>query len=142
MTEPANAPQLRIMHTMLRVRDLDASIAFYTGLLGMQVLEKNDFPEGKFTLAFVGYGSVKDHTAIELTYNYGDNEYALGDAFGHIALETSDIYATAERLRAGGAQIVREPGPMKHGSTHIAFIKDPDGYMIELVQPDWLETAA
>ncbi len=131
--------KLRLMHTMLRVKNLDKSIDFYTNLLGMKVLEKTDFPEGKFTLAFVGYGTVEDDTAIELTYNYGDHEYELGNAFGHIALETSDIYATSNVLKKGGAEFVREPGPMKHGSTHIAFLKDPDGYLIELVQPEWLE---
>ena len=129
------------MHTMLRVRDLDASLKFYTELLGMQLIRKTDFPEGEFTLAFVGYGPEETSTVIELTYNYGDHEYELGTAYGHIALETSDIYATAETLRAGGAEIVREPGPMKHGKTHIAFIKDPDGYLVELVQPDWLAAA-
>ena len=142
MTIPATSPKLRIMHTMLRVRDLDASLAFYTDLLGMRLLDKSDYPEGKFTLAFVGYGSVEANVAIELTYNYGDNHYDHGNGFGHIALETSDIYATADKLRAGGAEIVREPGPMKHGKTHIAFIKDPDGYLIELVQPEWLSEAA
>jgi lactoylglutathione lyase len=128
-----------MMHTMLRVQDLDASIRFYTGLLGMKLIKKLDFPEGKFTLAFVGYGPEEENTVIELTYNYDHGPYDLGKGYGHIALETSDIYATAETLRAGGAQIVREPGPMKHGKTHIAFLKDPDGYLIELVQPDWLE---
>ena len=135
-------PKLRMMHTMLRVQDLDASIRFYTGLLGMKLIKKLDFPEGKFTLAFVGYGPEEENTVIELTYNYDHGPYDLGKGYGHIALETSDIYATAETLRAGGAQIVREPGPMKHGKTHIAFLKDPDGYLIELVQPDWLEARA
>lgn len=134
-------PKLRLMHTMLRVKDLDASLKFYTELLGMQLIKKNDYPEGKFTLAFVGYGPEETNTVLELTYNYGDNEYEIGTAYGHIALETSDIYETAEMLRSGGAEIVREPGPMKHGKTHIAFIKDPDGYLIELVQPDWLENS-
>ena len=132
---------LRFMHTMLRVRDLDASLKFYTDILGMRLIRKNDYPEGKFTLAFVGYGPEETNTVLELTYNYGDNEYEIGTAYGHIALETSDIYETAEMLRSGGAEIVREPGPMKHGKTHIAFIKDPDGYLIELVQPDWLENS-
>ena len=131
-------PNLRLMHTMLRVRNLDASLKFYTDLLGMRLIKKNDYPEGKFTLAFVGYGPEETNTVLELTYNYGDNEYEIGTAYGHIALETSDIYETTETLRAGGAEIVREPGPMKHGKTHIAFIKDPDGYLVELVQPDWL----
>lgn len=135
-------PKLRMMHTMLRVRDLDASLKFYTELLGMQLIKKLDFPEGEFTLAFVGYGPEEENTMIELTYNYDGGPYEIGTAYGHIALETSDIYATAETLRAGGAEITREPGPMKHGKTHIAFLKDPDGYMIELVQPDWLDGAA
>jgi lactoylglutathione lyase len=135
-------PKLRMMHTMLRVQNLEASIGFYTELLGMQLIKKLDFPEGKFTLAFVGYGPEEDNTVIELTYNYDHGPYDLGSGYGHIALETSDIHATAEVLRAGGAQIVREPGPMKHGKTHIAFLKDPDGYLIELVQPDWLAPAA
>lgn len=135
-------PKLRMMHTMLRVRDLDASLKFYTELLGMQLIKKLDFPEGEFTLAFVGYGPEEENTMIELTYNYDGGPYEIGTAYGHIALETSDIYATAETLRAGGAEITREPGPMKHGKTHIAFLKDPDGYMIELVQPDWLDSAA
>lgn len=134
--------RLRMMHTMLRVRDLDASIRFYTGPLGMRLLRKLDFPDGKFTLAFVGYGPEDSTTVIELTYNYDHGPYEIGTGYGHIALETSDIYATAERLRAEGAQITREPGPMKHGRTHIAFLKDPDGYLIELVQPDWLAPAS
>ncbi|GAA4532922.1 lactoylglutathione lyase [Chelativorans composti] len=134
--------ELRIMHTMLRVKDLDASIRFYTEVLGMNLLRKLDFPEGKFTLAFVGYGPEEETAVLELTYNYDHGPYDLGSGYGHIALETKDIYATVEKLRAAGAQIVREPGPMKHGKTHIAFIKDPDGYMIELVQPEWLEGTA
>lgn len=132
-------PKLRFMHTMLRVRDLDASLKFYTGPLGMQLIKKLDFPEGEFTLAFVGYGPEETSTVLELTYNYGDHCYDLGTAYGHIALETSDIYRTAADLRGGGAEIVREPGPMKHGKTLIAFVKDPDGYLIELVQTEWME---
>lgn len=131
--------QLRMMHTMLRVGDLDRSLKFYTELLGMDLIKKIDFPDGKFTLAFVGYGPEESNTVIELTYNYDTSSYDLGDGYGHIALETSDIYATADVLRDGGAEIIREPGPMKHGKTHIAFIKDPDGYLIELVQPDWFD---
>jgi lactoylglutathione lyase len=129
--------ELRMMHTMLRVRDLDASIKFYTELLGMKLIKKDDFPDGEFTLAFVGYGVEKANTLIELTYNYGDNEYEIGTAYGHIALETSDIHATSDMLKKGGAVFTREPGSMKHGTTEIAFLKDPDGYTIELVQPDW-----
>ncbi|MCV2894658.1 lactoylglutathione lyase [Lentibacter sp. XHP0401] len=130
--------ELRMMHTMLRVRDLDASLKFYTELLGMQLIKKLDFPDGEFTLAFVGYGPEESNTVIELTYNYGDNNYDLGNAYGHIALETSDIYATSKVLKEGGAEFTREPGPMNHGTVEIAFLKDPDGYMIELVQPEWL----
>lgn len=130
--------KLRMMHTMLRVGDLDKSLKFYTELLGMQLIKKLDFPEGEFTLAFVGYGPEEENTVIELTYNYGQSDYDLGNAYGHIALETSDIYATAKVLKDAGAEFTREPGPMRHGTTEIAFLKDPDGYMIELVQPDWL----
>lgn len=134
-------PNLRMMHTMLRVGDLDRSIAFYTDLLGMRLIKRHDFPEGEFTLAFVGYGPEEENTVIELTYNYGQSDYDLGNAYGHIALETSDIYATSEVLKKGGAEFTREPGPMKHGKTLIAFLRDPDGYMIELVQPDWMADA-
>ena len=133
--------KLRLMHTMLRVRDLEASKAFYTGLLGMTLIREVDVPEGEFTLAFLGYGPEETHTVLELTYNYGHGGYEAGDGFGHIALETPDIHATAELLRRGGAEFLREPGPMQHGSTQIAFIRDPDGYMVELVQPDWLAGA-
>lgn len=127
-----------MMHTMLRVKDLEASIQFYTQLLGMHLIKKLDFPDGKFTLAFVGYGPEPTTRVLELTYNYDLGPYEIGSGYGHIALETSDIYATTETLRAGGAQVTREPGPIKHGTTHIAFLKDPDDYLIELVQPDWL----
>ena len=125
---------MRMLHTMLRVGDLDASIRFYTEQLGMKLLRRNDYPDGKFTLAFVGYGDESDHTVLELTYNWGRDAYTLGDAFGHVALGVSDIYAACERLRAGGVKITREPGPMKHGTTEIAFVEDPDGYKIELIQ--------
>jgi lactoylglutathione lyase len=125
---------MRMLHTMLRVGDLDASIRFYTEQLGMKLLRRNDYPDGKFTLAFVGYGDESDHTVLELTYNWGRDSYTLGDAFGHVALGVSDIYAACERLRAGGVKITREPGPMKHGSTVIAFVEDPDGYKIELIE--------
>jgi len=119
---------------MLRVGDLEASLRFYTGQLGMKLLRRSDYPEGRFTLAFVGYGDEKDHTVLELTYNWGRSEYALGDAFGHVAIGVDDIYATCERLRAAGARITREPGPMKHGTTVIAFLEDPNGYKIELIE--------
>jgi lactoylglutathione lyase len=119
---------------MLRVGDLDASLRFYTEQLGMKLLRRSDYPEGKFTLAFVGYGDEKDHTVLELTYNWGRGDYALGDAFGHVAIGVDDIYATCERLRAAGVRITREPGPMKHGTTVIAFIEDPSGYKVELIE--------
>ena len=119
---------------MLRVKDLDATIRFWTEHFGMKLLRRKDYPEGKFTLAFVGYGDETDHTVLELTYNWGRSDYALGDAFGHVAIGVDDIYATCERLRAAGVPITREPGPMKHGTTVIAFIEDPSGYKIELLE--------
>jgi lactoylglutathione lyase len=125
---------MRLLHTMLRVRDLDASLRFYTEQLGMKLLRRNDYPEGKFTLAFVGYGDESDHTVLELTYNWGRHDYQLGDAFGHVAIGVDDIHATCQRLRAQGVPITREPGPMQHGRTVIAFIEDPNGYKIELIQ--------
>ncbi len=131
---------MRLMHTMLRVLDLDKSIEFYQGVLGMRLLKKLEFPDGKFTLAFLGYGPEPTHTVLELTYNWDQKEpYTTGSGYGHIALETSDIYATSNKLKSAGAMCIREPGPMKHGTTHIAFFKDPDNCLIELVQPDWLE---
>lgn len=125
---------MRFLHTMLRVGDLDASIRFYTEQLGMKLLRRQDYPDGRFTLAFVGYGDEAEHTVLELTHNWGRREYALGDAFGHLALGVTDIRAACERLRAAGVKIVREPGPMKHGTTVIAFVEDPDGYRIELIE--------
>jgi len=119
---------------MLRVGDLDKSIAFYCDILGMELLRRKDYPGGEFTLAFVGYGEEKDHTVIELTYNWGVEEYDLGKGYGHIALGVDDIYGTCDRIKAQGGTVSREPGPMKHGSTVIAFIEDPDGYKIELIQ--------
>ncbi len=125
----------RMLHTMVRVRDLDASIEFYTKYLGMTLLRKKDFEGGRFTLAFVGYGDEKDHTVLELTHNWDQEEpYDLGSGYGHIALGVPDIYATCDALREAGAKIVREPGPMMHGSTVIAFLEDPDGYKVELVE--------
>jgi lactoylglutathione lyase len=123
-----------MLHTMLRVADLDASIAFYCEGLGMKLLRRKDYPGGDFTLAFVGYGDEVDHTVIELTHNWGRQDYQLGDAFGHVAIGTDDIHATVERLRARGARVTREPGPMKHGTTVIAFVEDPTGYKIELIE--------
>jgi lactoylglutathione lyase len=125
---------VRLLHTMLRVKDLDASIRFYTEQLGMKLLRRHDYPEGRFTLAFVGYGDESDHSVLELTYNWGRHDYPLGDAFGHIAIGVADIRAACERLRAQGVPITREPGPMKHGSTVIAFVEDPNGYKIELIE--------
>ncbi|WP_439618205.1 lactoylglutathione lyase [Shinella sp.] len=134
----ADAPsQFRMMHTMIRVFDLDASIKFYTELLGMTLLRRDDYPEGKFTNAFVGYGPEETDTVVELTYNWGREEgYDLGTGFGHLALGVRDIYAVCGALEKQGARIPRPPGPMKHGTTHIAFIEDPDGYKIELIDLD------
>lgn len=126
---------MRFLHTMIRVNNLDESLRFYTEVLGMKVLSKDDYPDGKFTLAFLGYGSDKYRdTTIELTYNWDKNSYNHGDAFGHIALGVEDIYKTCDEIRARGGKIVREPGPMKHGTTVIAFIEDPNGYKIELIE--------
>jgi lactoylglutathione lyase len=125
---------MRMLHTMIRVGNLDRSLAFYTELLGMRVLRKKDYPGGRFTLAFVGYGNEADHTVIELTHNWDTERYDLGTGFGHVALGVTDIYRTCNELRAKGAKIIREPGPMKHGTTEIAFVEDPDGYKIELIQ--------
>ena len=127
-------PPMRILHTMLRVNNLDESLRFYTQVLGMQLLRRHDFESGRFTLAFVGYGAESDTAVIELTYNWDTDKYELGNGFGHIALGTPDIYATCEAARAAGAKVVREPGPMKHGTTVIAFLEDPSGYKIELIQ--------
>lgn len=118
---------------MLRVGNLQKSIDFYTGILGMRLLRQHDYPDGKFTLAFVGYGDESDNTVIELTYNYGVESYEVGNGFGHIALGCEDVYATCEKIRGAGGKITREPGPMKHGTTILAFVEDPDGYKIELL---------
>ena len=118
---------------MLRVGDLERSIAFYTNVLGMQLLRRKDYPAGKFTLAFIGYGDETDQTVLELTYNWGVDKYELGTAFGHIALEVPDVYAACEKMRAAGGKIIREAGPMNAGTTIIAFLEDPDGYQIELI---------
>ncbi len=124
---------MKLLHTMLRVGDLDRSIHFYTELLGMKLLRRRDFPGGRFTLAFVGYGSEKDNAVLELTHNWDTDRYELGTAYGHIAIGVEDVYAACERIRAGGGKVVREPGPMQHGSTVLAFVEDPDGYRIELL---------
>lgn len=125
---------MKMLHTMLRVGDLDKSIAFYCDILGMKLLRRKDYPGGEFTLAFVGYGEEKDNTVIELTYNWGVDKYDLGKGYGHIALGVDDIYGTCDRIKTQGGKVSREPGPMKHGSTVIAFVEDPDGYKIELIQ--------
>jgi lactoylglutathione lyase len=122
------------LHTMLRVKNLDESVKFYTGLLGMKELRRTEVPAGEYTLAFIGYGDEKSNTVLELTYNWGVDHYEIGTAFGHLALGVPDIYATCEKLRAAGAKIAREPGPVKFGTTVIAFIEDPDGYKIELIE--------
>lgn len=125
---------MRILHTMLRVGDLDRSLAFYTDILGMRELRRQDYPDGRFTLAFVGYQSEAEGAVLELTHNWDTSAYELGNAYGHIALEVDDAYAACEQIRARGGKVVREAGPMKHGSTVIAFVEDPDGYKVELIQ--------
>ncbi|CDQ10998.1 glyoxalase I, Ni-dependent [Acidithiobacillus ferrivorans] len=125
---------MRILHTMLRVVDLDRAIAFYTEVLGMHLLRRKDYPEGEFTLAFVGYQNESAGAVIELTYNWGVEHYELGDAFGHIAIAVEDAGAACDRIRQRGGKVVREAGPMKHGNTVIAFVEDPDGYRIELIE--------
>lgn len=125
---------MRILHTMLRVGDLDRSIAFYTEVLGMRLLRRKDYPEGKFTLAFVGYGDESEQAVLELTYNWGVDKYDLGNAYGHIAIEVKDAYKACEAVAAKGGKVTRPAGPMKHGNTVIAFVEDPDGYKIEFIQ--------
>ncbi|MBK7977249.1 MAG: lactoylglutathione lyase [Deltaproteobacteria bacterium] len=125
---------MRILHTMIRVGDLDASLAFYTEQLGMKLLRKKDYPTGEFTLAFVGFGAESDGAVIELTHNWGVEKYELGTGFGHIALEVPDAYAACAEIKKRGGKVTREAGPMKHGTTVIAFVEDPDGYKIELIQ--------
>ncbi len=129
--------KFQMLHTMLRVRDLDASLDFYTRLLGMTLLRKLDFPDGKFTLAFIGYGPEETNTVLELTYNYGQEApYDLGNGYGHVALGVRDIHGICAELEKAGANIPRKPGPMMHGTTEIAFIEDPDGYKVELIDLD------
>lgn len=125
---------MRILHTMIRTGNLERSIEFYTNVLGMSLLRRHDYPEGKFTLAFVGYGEEINQSVIELTYNWGVDSYELGAAFGHIAIEVEDAKATCEQVRVKGGTVIREAGPMKHGTTVIAFLSDPDGYKIELIE--------
>jgi lactoylglutathione lyase len=124
---------MRLLHTMIRVGDLDRSLAFYTGVLGMTLLRRQDYPDGKFTLAFVGYGNEQANTVLELTHNWETPSYQLGNGFGHIAIEVNDVYRAVEQIRGAGGKVVREPGPMMHGTTLLAFVEDPDGYKIELL---------
>ncbi|MBQ4800539.1 lactoylglutathione lyase [Pseudoalteromonas sp. MMG006] len=125
---------MRLLHTMLRVADLDKSIAFYTQVLGMQELRRSQNEEYRYTLAFIGYGKEESNTVLELTYNWDENNYDLGNAYGHIAIEFDDIYKACDAIKAAGGNVSREPGPVKGGTTEIAFVKDPDGYSIELIQ--------
>ncbi len=125
---------MRILHTMLRVGNLEKSLDFYCNVLGMKLLRQKEYPNGKFTLAFVGYGDEVSNTVIELTHNWDTDNYDIGNGYGHIALGVDDIYGTCEQIKALGGKVTREPGPMKHGSTVIAFVEDPDGYKIELIQ--------
>ena len=124
---------MRLLHTMLRVRNLETSIHFYCDVMGMQLLKRKDYSEGRFTLAFVGYGPESEQAVIELTHNWDTDDYTMGDAFGHIAIAVDDVYSACERIRDAGGKVVREPGPMKHGSTILAFVEDPDGYKLELL---------
>ncbi len=125
---------MRILHTMLRVGDLDRSLRFYTEVLGMRLLRRTDYPDGKFTLAFVGFQDEKDGAVLELTFNWGVDQYDTGTGYGHVALEVDDAYAACAEIKRRGGTVTREAGPMKHGSTVIAFVQDPDGYKIELIQ--------
>jgi lactoylglutathione lyase len=125
---------MRFLHTMLRVSNLERSLRFYCDVLGMRLLRQKDYPDGKFTLAFVGYGDESDHTVLELTQNWDTESYDLGDAYGHIALGVEDIYTACSEIETKGGTVTRPPGPMKHGKTVIAFVADPDGYKVELIQ--------
>ena len=126
---------MRFLHTMLRVGDLDKSVKFYTEIFGMQLLRKKDYPDGKFTLAFLGYGDERENTAIELTHNWDTDSYEMGNAFGHLAIEVDDVYEAVDTIRQQGGKIIRDAGPMNAGNTIIAFVEDPDGYEIELLAP-------
>ncbi len=129
---------MRMLHTMYRVSDLDKSLAFYTDVLGMRLLRRKDYPEGKFTLAFVGFGDESENTVLELTHNWDTDSYELGNGYGHIAIEVDDVYQACDEIKARGGEVVREAGPMKNSNsgTILAFVKDPDGYMIELLSPN------
>ena len=133
VTKNANG-KFRMLHTMLRVGNLDTSLKFYRDKLGMKVLRQQEYPDGRFTLAFVGYGDEDSHTVLELTYNWDQDKYDLGTAYGHVAIGVPDIYRTCDELKADGVKVTRPPGPMKHGTTVIAFIEDPDGYKVELIE--------
>ncbi|MDH5231558.1 MAG: lactoylglutathione lyase [Gammaproteobacteria bacterium] len=124
---------MRILHTMIRVGDLEQSISFYTDVLGMKLLRQKEYPEGEFTLAFLGYGDESENTVIELTYNWGVSQYEIGNAFGHLAIEVDDVYQATDEIRKRGGKIIRDAGPMNAGTTIIAFVEDPDGYQIELI---------
>jgi lactoylglutathione lyase len=130
----ADAASMRLLHTMLRVGDLERSITFYTEVLGMRLLRCKDYPGGRFTLAFLGYGEESDTTVLELTHNWDTSSYEIGSGYGHIAIGVEDIVAVCDQMRAKGGRVVREPGPMKHGTTVIAFVEDPDGYKVELIE--------
>jgi len=125
---------MRVLHTMLRVGNLEESLKFYCDVLGMKLIRQKDYPGGEFTLAFVGYADESEQAVIELTYNWGVDRYELGNAYGHIAIAVEDIYGTCDKIKTLGGKVTREPGPMKHGSTEIAFVEDPSGYKIELIQ--------
>ena len=125
---------MRLLHTMLRVGNLDESIKFYRDIMGMKLLRQHDYESGRFTLSFLGYGEEKDNTVLELTHNWDTDSYEKGEGFGHIAIAVDDVYAACEKIREAGGTIVREPGPMKHGTTVLAFVEDPDGYKIELLE--------
>jgi lactoylglutathione lyase len=125
---------MRLLHTMIRVGDLERSIAFYTGVLGMKVLRRKDYPDGRFTLAFVGYGDESEHAVIELTHNWDTKAYELGNGFGHIAVAVPDAYKACDEVKAKGGKVTRPAGPMKHGGSVIAFVEDPDGYKIEFIE--------
>ncbi|PCI57455.1 MAG: lactoylglutathione lyase [Methylophilaceae bacterium] len=130
---------MRVLHSMLRVGNLQRSIDFYTNVLGMKLLRQQDYPDGEFTLAFVGYGNEYDNTVLELTYNYGESNYDMGNAFGHIAIEVEDAYKACEKVKEKGGKVIREAGPMMHGTIVIAFVEDPDGYKIEFIQEGTIE---
>ena len=138
----ADVASMRLLHTMLRVGDLERSITFYTEVLGMRLLRQKDYPGGRFTLAFVGYGEENDTTVLELTHNWDTSTYEIGSGYGHIAIGVADIHGVCEQIRAKGGRVAREPGPMKNGTTVIAFVEDPDGYRVELIEQSTLLDAA